>query len=141
MFKPFTQTKVIVPDHPHARPRNWLGGLEDIADHQWIHHNVRVTGTEAQYAPIKDAFRTYIPMPFDALGWNAPANCPTKTVSRWHYADCPVSDALMISFETHKNSPVDFFNYLSRTYNLPVSVELFHPQKSTCSHLTFNPKE
>lgn len=130
MFKPFVQIKVIVPDHPHARPRNWLGGLEDIANHEWIHHNIRLIGNEAQYAPVKQAFATYKPMPFKALGWTAP-DCPTKTVSRWHYADCPVSDALMISFETHKQTPVSFFQYLSRTYKLPVEVESFAPHSSS----------
>jgi hypothetical protein len=53
MFKPFRQTKVVVPNHPHAREVNWLGGAVDIKTHRWIHCNVRFKGTPEQYAPSR----------------------------------------------------------------------------------------
>jgi hypothetical protein len=123
MFKPFRQTKVVVPNHPHAREVNWLGGAVDIKTHRWIHCNVRFKGTPEQYAPIKTAFTGIDPFP--QLGWVVKDTCPTSTMYKWHYADCPVSDALMLSFETQHKEPIDFVQHVSNRYKLQASIESY----------------
>lgn len=123
MFKPFRQTKVVVPNHPRAREVNWLGGAVDIKTHRWIHCNVRFKGTPEQYAPIKAAFTGINPFP--QLGWVVKDTCPTSTMYKWHYADCPVSDALMLSFETQHEEPLDFVQHVSNRYKLQASIESY----------------
>lgn len=120
-FTPFQQTKVVI-DNPHStRKYNWLGGAEDIKHHDYIHNNIRFYG---EHHPVAQAFKTETP--FSILGWNDP-DCPTKAVDRWWYSKSPVSDAYMVSFETKKEVPTKFLQFVANNYKLSVKCDSYLP--------------
>ena len=130
MFKPFKQTKVTI-DNPLGRKYNAWGGPVDVLSHDWVHCNLRFKG---DWSAVEAAFKTL--SPFTALGWHAD-DCPTKYVSRWWYAQCPVSDEYMVSLETKGNPPLAFLQFVADTCNLQVELQAVAVGKQF--NQTFNP--
>lgn len=134
-FKPFTQTKVMI-DNPKGRPLNKYGAPCVVTDEgvDWVHCNIRFKHGCPQ---VKEAFQTKTP--FNALGWEVKPGCPTETVYVWWYADCPVSDDLMLSMETHKTAPTSFFKFLAHKYKVQVKYEVYNPLARQPVVQTINP--
>lgn len=123
-FTPFTQTKTLI-NNPKGRKLNKYGAPADIVSHEWVHTNARFTHGCPE---VKQAFMTK--EPFNALGWDVKPGCPTESVYVWWYADCPVSDDLMLSIETHKEMPHNFLEFVAKKYNVQVKYEQYNPTQS-----------
>lgn len=122
------EINLIIPDHPHSRKYNSLGGCEDIKSHQWIHCNVKIIAKPVVYDPIKKAFCTL--SPFTKLGWRM-LNCPTETISRWTIKDSPVAaqegDSLWLSFEILEKTPDAFLEFLSKKFEIKIKLTYYPP--------------
>lgn len=117
---------VVVADHPKARTYNHLGGAVDIKTHNWVHTNVKFKGEPSKYQPIKDAFSTT--NPWKALAYVPDRDCPTLSISRWSYRDCPVPQhdghSLWVSFESLHESPHKFFQHVVNKYSIKVEASI-----------------
>jgi hypothetical protein len=122
------ELNLIIPNHPHSRKYNSLGGCEDIKTHRWIHCNVKFIAKPVDYDPIKKAFSTL--NPFTILGWRIDDD-PTITISRWTVRDSPVADqegdSLWLSFEVQEKTPDSFLNFLSNKFNMKIRLTYYQP--------------
>jgi len=134
-FTPFTQTKMLI-NNPKGRKLNKYGAPDDVSDYgvKWVHTNARFTHGCPE---VKQAFMTETP--FQALGWEVKPGCPTESVYVWWYADCPVSDDLMLSMETFKEMPRKFLEFVVKKYQVQVKYEQYNPLSRYPLVATINP--
>ena len=125
------ELNVVIKNHPNTRAYNWLGGCEDVKNHNWIHCNVKFLASPENYAPIKDAFGRA--EAFQILGWNENDEV-TSSISRWTLRDSPVSkqegSSLWLSFESLGATPDDFLAYIAKKFVIKIRLTYYLPSSS-----------
>lgn len=103
------------------RQYNERGGPVDIANHKWVHQNLRLYGTAT--AIVADAFAT--DDPFTVLGYEEDEQ--TRSVAKWYARQCQVDTSYLISFESHGGAALAFAQYLSDQFGLEVECDYTAP--------------
>ena len=103
------------------RQYNSRGGPVDIANHKWVHQNLRLYGTAM--AVIAEAFAT--DDPFTALGYTEDEQ--TRSIAKWYARPCQVDDSYLISYESHGGAALAFAQFLADQFKLEVECDYTAP--------------
>ena len=103
------------------RQYNSRGGPVDIANHKWVHQNLRLYGTAM--AVIAEAFAT--DDPFTALGYTEDQQ--TRSIAKWYARPCRVDNSYLISYESHGGAALAFAQFLADQFELEVECDYTAP--------------
>ena len=103
------------------RQYNSRGGPIDIANHKWVHQNLRLYGTAIK--AIAEAFQS--DDPFKALGYVEDEQ--TRSIAKWYARPCQVDASYLISFESHGGPALAFAQFLADKLMLEVECDYTAP--------------